>query len=73
MHERTKHDSVEFLELSKSVVESKDLSGADEGEILRPEEDDLPLAGIRLARDVHEGLAGALQALRAALAILSAD
>ena len=32
-HKRTKHDSVEFLELSKSIVESKNLSGADEGVI----------------------------------------
>src|SRR4051812_19348569 len=54
-------------ELARQLGEGRDLGRADEGEVLRPEEDDLPLAGIGLGGDLGEGLAGAAEALRAGL------
>src|SRR5205809_4870410 len=38
-------DRVALLELLRELVEADDLGRADEGEVLRPEVDDLPLAG----------------------------
>ena len=49
------------------LAEPGDLGRADEGEVLRPEEDDLPLAGIGGVEDLGEGLAGAAEALGAGL------
>src|SRR5580704_1480052 len=60
MHElRIGRDAVEhgvaIVELAVEPAEGGDLGRADEGEILRPEEHDLPFAGIALVGNVLEG------------------
>jgi hypothetical protein len=45
-------------ELLVQLAEGGNLGGADEGEVLGPEEDDLPLAGIALVADFFKGLLG---------------
>jgi len=45
---------VELLELRESVVEGKDLSGADKSEVHRVEEEDNPLTKILSQRDILE-------------------
>ena len=47
---------VAILELMIELAESRDLGGADESEILGPEEIDLPLARVVLARNGLKGL-----------------
>src|SRR6266851_4613660 len=46
---------VAIVELAVELAEGGDLGRTDEGEILRPEEHDLPLAGIALVGNVLEG------------------
>jgi hypothetical protein len=58
---------VAVLELAVQLAEGGDLGRADEGEVLRPEEDDLPLAGVGVGGNLLKGLAGAAEALGAAL------
>jgi hypothetical protein len=41
-----------------SLPKAGDLGRADEGEVLRPEEHDLPLAGVGLVVDLREGRPG---------------
>src|SRR6185312_15394115 len=55
------HLCVAGLELFVQPAESGDLGRTDEGEVLRPEEDDLPLAGKAVLGD---GLEGAVEAAR---------
>src|SRR6185436_1897967 len=48
-------DRIALLELRRQLVEADDLGRADEGEVLRPEVDDLPLAREALLGDLLEG------------------
>src|SRR3546814_3364787 len=48
-------DGIAVVEVTVQLAEGSDLGRADEGEILRPEEDDLPLALVAVAGDVGEG------------------
>ena len=54
---RAQHLRVAILELAVLLAELRDLGRADEREVLRPEEDDLPLARVVVVGDVLELLA----------------
>src|SRR5690606_35671724 len=49
------HDRIALLEVADELVVADDLGRADEGEVLRVEIDDLPLARERLLGDLLEG------------------
>src|SRR5436189_99438 len=51
------HLRVTVLEVAVALPERGDLRRADEREVLRPEEDDLPLAGVVVVRHLLELLA----------------
>jgi len=48
-------DRVAVLEVAGEFAEGRDLGRADEGEVLGPEEDDLPFAGVVVRADRAEG------------------
>src|SRR5689334_25274105 len=56
---RVDRDSVDhritILELAIQLAEGRDLGRTNEGEVLRPEEDDLPLARVGRVADLLEG------------------
>ena len=54
VHRRTQHLGVAIGELVVQTTEGSDLGRAHEGEILRPEEDHTPLAGVVVAGDGGE-------------------
>ena len=51
-------DRVAVGEIAGELAEARDLGGADEGEVLRPEEHDLPFALVGRLVEVAEGRLG---------------